>query len=68
MDATRIIDVAIIGGGLVGASLALGLLKHKHINVRVYESAHNFGDIGAGIGMAGYFSYNMISFPGYRTS
>ncbi|KAI9817900.1 MAG: hypothetical protein M1827_001019 [Pycnora praestabilis] len=43
------INVAIIGGGIGGLCLALGLLKHSHIDVHVYESAPTFGEIGAGV-------------------
>lgn len=42
------LTVAVIGGGIGGLSLVIGLLKHPHINVQVYEAAHNFGEIGAG--------------------
>ena len=43
------ISVAIVGGGIGGLSLALGLLKHEHIHVQVYEAAHTFSEIGAGV-------------------
>ena len=46
---SKAINIAIIGGGIGGLSLALGLLKHKHLNVQVYEGAHTFGEIGAGV-------------------
>lgn len=42
------LDVAIVGGGIAGLSLAIGLLNHK-IKVTVYEQAFNFGEIGAGV-------------------
>ena len=45
-------SVAVVGGGIGGLSLALGLLKYDHINVQVYEAAHSFGEIGAGITIA----------------
>ncbi|KAL9064889.1 MAG: hypothetical protein Q9161_008592 [Pseudevernia consocians] len=41
--------VAIVGGGIGGLALALGLLKYDHIDVQVYEAAHTFGEIGAGV-------------------
>ncbi|KAL6720002.1 hypothetical protein ACLMJK_001923 [Lecanora helva] len=41
--------VAIVGGGIGGVVLAIGLLKHPHIDVHVYESAPSFGEIGAGV-------------------
>lgn len=43
-------SVAVVGGGIGGLVLALGLLKHPHIDVHVYESAPSFGEIGAGVG------------------
>ena len=43
------ISVAVIGGGIGGLSLVLGLLKHDHIDVQVYEAAPSFGEIGAGV-------------------
>ena len=43
------IRVAIVGGGIGGLVLALGLLKYDHIDVHVYEAAHTFGEIGAGV-------------------
>ncbi|KAF2729911.1 MFS general substrate transporter [Polyplosphaeria fusca] len=42
-------DVAIVGGGIVGLSLALGL-QQRNIKFRIYERAQSFGEIGAGIG------------------
>lgn len=47
----KAISVAIIGGGIGGISLALGLLKHSHIDVHVYEAAPAFGEIGAGVAL-----------------
>ncbi|OAK97946.1 mannitol 1-phosphate dehydrogenase [Phaeosphaeriaceae sp. SRC1lsM3a] len=58
-DATRIdsdftfknhpsLPIAIVGGGLCGLALAIGLVKHG-INVRIYESAPAFSEIGAGV-------------------
>lgn len=41
-------EVAIIGGGIVGLALALGL-KQRGINSRVYESAPEIREIGVGI-------------------
>ncbi|CAO1604833.1 MAG: hypothetical protein LQ349_000471 [Xanthoria aureola] len=45
----RPIDVAIIGGGIIGVVLALGLLK-RDISFTIYERAPAFREIGAGIG------------------
>jgi salicylate hydroxylase len=41
-------DVAIVGGGIIGLVLALGLIKRK-IKVKIYEQAHSFREIGAGV-------------------
>lgn len=43
------LEIAIVGGGIVGLSLALGLLR-RDIKFKVYERARGFGEIGAGIG------------------
>ena len=47
----KTIKVAIIGGGIGGLSLALGLLKQSHLDVQVYEAAHTFSEIGAGVAL-----------------
>ncbi|KAM0804556.1 hypothetical protein BDR22DRAFT_836467 [Usnea florida] len=50
VDSTeKSIGIAIIGGGIGGLCLALGLLKQSHLDVQVYEAAHTFSEIGAGI-------------------
>ncbi|KAB8621922.1 hypothetical protein FH972_026031 [Carpinus fangiana] len=41
-------DIAIVGGGIAGVTLAIGLLK-RGINVKIYEQAPNFAEIGAGV-------------------
>ena len=41
--------IAVVGGGIGGLSLAVGLLKHK-IAFHIYEGAHAFSEIGAGVG------------------
>ena len=48
-SAEKSISIAIIGGGIGGLCLALGLLKHSHIDAQVYEAAHTFSEIGAGV-------------------
>lgn len=45
----NVLSVAIAGGGIGGLALALGLLKYEHIDVQIYEAAHSFGEIGAGV-------------------
>lgn len=45
----KTLDVAIIGGGIAGLTLALGL-SSRNVNVRIYERGHSFREIGAGIG------------------
>lgn len=41
--------VAVIGGGIAGTALALGLSKSSHVNVKLFETAPAFGEIGAGV-------------------
>ncbi|KAI1823398.1 mannitol 1-phosphate dehydrogenase 2 [Xylaria intraflava] len=43
-------NLAIIGGGITGLSLAIALLPHK-VPFTLYESATKFGEIGAGVGL-----------------
>ena len=45
------IRLAIIGGGIGGIALALGLLKHPHIDFQIYEAAPIWVQIGAGLGL-----------------
>ena len=47
----KTVRVAIIGGGIGGLCLALGLLKQSDLDVQVYEAAHAFSEIGAGIAL-----------------
>ena len=42
------LNIAIVGGGIVGIVLALGLAK-RDICVKIYEQARNFREIGAGV-------------------
>lgn len=46
---TKPFDIAIIGGGIAGLTLAISLLKFN-VPVTLYESAPKFGEIGAGVG------------------
>ncbi|KAK4506308.1 hypothetical protein PRZ48_000038 [Zasmidium cellare] len=45
----RKIRVAVVGSGMGGLCVAIGLLKHAHLDVQVYEAAHKFSEIGAGV-------------------
>ena len=45
------IKLAIVGGGIGGIALALGLLKHPHIDYQIYEAAPIWVQIGAGLGL-----------------
>lgn len=47
--AAKPIDVAVIGGGMGGLCVAIGCMNHKNLNVQIYEAAHHFGEIGAGV-------------------
>lgn len=51
-DSTSAINIAVIGGGLAGAVIANALLQYAHIDVHVYESAPEFSERGAAIGLA----------------
>lgn len=46
------IRIGIVGGGLAGCTLAIALVKHPHLDVQVYESASQFTERGAGIGLS----------------
>ncbi|KAI0555864.1 salicylate hydroxylase [Xylaria curta] len=46
------IKLAIIGGGLAGVTLANALAQYDHIVVHVYESAPQFSERGAAVGLA----------------
>jgi len=43
------VRVGIVGGGIAGVGLALGLSGHDHLEVKLFESARAFGEIGAGV-------------------
>ncbi|KAI1134100.1 mannitol 1-phosphate dehydrogenase [Hypoxylon sp. FL0543] len=49
MSTTKPFNIAIVGGGISGLTLAIGLHK-QNVPFTVYESAHKFGEIGAGVG------------------
>ncbi|TVY43694.1 6-methylsalicylic acid decarboxylase [Lachnellula occidentalis] len=44
--------IAITGGGLAGAALVNALIKYPHIEVHIYESAPEFSERGAAMGLA----------------
>ena len=43
-------SIAVVGGGIGGLALAIGLLN-RNVPFHVYESAHRFGEIGAGVAL-----------------
>lgn len=43
------LDIAIIGGGIVGLILANGLCRQQNVRIKVYEQAQSFREIGAGM-------------------
>lgn len=47
----RPIRIAISGGGIAGASLFHALLKHDHLDVHIFESAPQFREAGAAVGL-----------------
>ncbi|KAI1413395.1 FAD/NAD(P)-binding domain-containing protein [Hypoxylon sp. FL1857] len=49
---TSRIRIGIVGGGLAGITVAIALARHPHLDVQVYESAPNFTERGAGIGLS----------------
>jgi salicylate hydroxylase len=49
MDA-RPLDVAVLGGGIGGLTAALALFR-RGLNAQVYEQAHEFVEVGAGVSL-----------------
>lgn len=43
------LEIAIVGGGIAGLTLAIGLLR-RGLHVKIYERGRSFREIGAGIG------------------
>ncbi|KAK2731856.1 salicylate hydroxylase-like protein [Colletotrichum kahawae] len=43
-------EIAVIGGGIAGVALAISLVK-RNVPCTIYEKAHAFGEIGAGLGI-----------------
>ncbi|KAH8802592.1 hypothetical protein F5884DRAFT_823757 [Xylogone sp. PMI_703] len=52
----KLIDIAIVGGGIGGLALSIGLQQYSHIRVKIYEAASKFSEIGAGV----FFGANAI--------
>ncbi|KAK4214348.1 hypothetical protein QBC37DRAFT_421446 [Rhypophila decipiens] len=48
-DDEALLRIAIVGGGIVGVSLTLGLLRLPNIQVKLYEQASTLREIGAGV-------------------
>ncbi|KAI6083364.1 salicylate hydroxylase [Hypoxylon rubiginosum] len=48
----KLIRIAIIGGGLAGASAANALFHLPHVDVHVFESAPEFSERGAAVGLS----------------
>ena len=48
----RRLRVAIIGGGLAGATLANALFDQPHLDIHIFESAPEFSERGAAVGLA----------------
>ncbi|KAI0837899.1 FAD/NAD(P)-binding domain-containing protein [Hypoxylon sp. FL0890] len=47
------IRIAIVGGGFAGATLANALLGASHLEVHIFESAPEFSERGAAVGLSG---------------
>ncbi|RMD44869.1 hypothetical protein DV735_g312, partial [Chaetothyriales sp. CBS 134920] len=45
---TRNFEIAIIGGGIAGVTLGIALYE-RGVPFKIYEQAHKFGEIGAGV-------------------
>ncbi|WP_332847451.1 salicylate 1-monooxygenase [Pseudomonas lactucae] len=43
------LQISVVGGGIAGVALALDLCRHAHLEVRLFESAPAFGEVGAGV-------------------
>ncbi|KAK4208654.1 hypothetical protein QBC37DRAFT_296207 [Rhypophila decipiens] len=52
LDSDSPIRIAIIGGGLAGAALANALVRLPKLEVHVYESAAEFSERGAAVGLS----------------
>ncbi|KAF2792070.1 hypothetical protein K505DRAFT_418692 [Melanomma pulvis-pyrius CBS 109.77] len=52
MSSGQPIKIAISGGGLAGATLANALLKYPHLDMNIFESAPEFSERSAAVGIA----------------
>ncbi|KAH8597903.1 salicylate hydroxylase [Bisporella sp. PMI_857] len=52
MDESPRLRVAIIGGGLAGATLFHALMKYSHLDLHVYEAGAQFSERGAAVGLS----------------
>lgn len=52
MPSDQSIKIAIIGGGLAGATLANALFRYPHLDIDIFESAAEFSERGAAVGLA----------------
>jgi len=48
----RRLRIAITGGGLAGATLANALFDQPHLDIHIFESAPEFSERGAAVGLA----------------
>jgi salicylate hydroxylase len=51
MASERKLRIAIIGGGLAGSTLMNALLQHEHLSPEIFESAPEFSERGAAVGL-----------------
>jgi salicylate hydroxylase len=49
----RRLRIAIAGGGLAGGILMNVLVRHPHLDIHIYESAPEFSERGASLGISG---------------
>lgn len=50
-DVSQKLQVAVVGGGIAGLSVAISLLQHPGVNVQIYERTKVFREIGASISL-----------------
>jgi salicylate hydroxylase len=43
------LSIGIVGGGIGGVALAVALSRHQHLDVKLFEAAPQFSEIGAGV-------------------